>query len=119
MPVVDVQFRITGKLIPFDHGYHLFSAVSEVIPELHNYEEAGLHPISGRLIGNRSLAITEKSSLTIRLPSEQIPLILPLAGKTLQLDGYSVLVGVPQTRVLTPSARLYSRLVVIKRVHGT
>jgi len=114
MPIVDVQFRITGKLIPVDHGYHLFSAVSELIPELHEYDEAGLHYISGQLAGNRCLSITDRSFLTIRLPSEQISIFLPLAGKTLRLGEYDVHIGVPQTIALIPSARLYSRLVVIK-----
>ena len=115
MTVVDVQFRLTGKLIPVDHGYHLFSAVSEIIPELHSsHDETGLHPITGQLAGNRSLAITERSFLTIRLSSEQIALVLPLAGKTLQLNGCPIYVGVPRVRALIPSTRVYSRLVVIK-----
>jgi len=114
MPVVDIQFRLTGNLIPVDHGYPLFSAVSELVPGLHAYGEAGFHPIFGQLAGNRCLAITGKSFLTIRLPSEQITTVLPLAGKTLKLGDYDVRVGVPQTRALVPSARLYSRLVVIK-----
>ncbi len=114
MPMVDVQFRLVGKLIPVDHGYCLFSAVSELFPKLHDYDSAGLHPISGRLAGNRCLAITQNSFLTIRLSSEQIGLALPLAGKTLHIGEHEVRVGVPQTRALVPSARLYSRLVVIK-----
>jgi CRISPR-associated protein Cas6 len=112
--MVDVQFRLVGKLIPADHGYRLFSAVSELIPGLHHHDKAGVHPISGRLAGNRYLAITEKSLLTIRLSSEQIALVLPLAGKTLHMGEHEVHIGVPQTRALVPSARLYSRLVVIK-----
>lgn len=114
MPVVDVQFRIVGTVVPADHGYRLFSAVSELIPGLHDHAEAGLHPISGRLSGNRCLAITEKSLLTIRLPSNLITLVLPLAGKTLRIGEHEIRVGVPRTRALMPSARLYSRLVVIK-----
>ena len=114
MPVVDLQFRIVGTVVPADHGYHLFSAISELIPGLHNHAEAGLHPISGRLAGNRCLAITEESLLTIRLPSSLVALVLPLAGKTLRIGEHEIQVGVPRTRALVPSARLYSRLVVIK-----
>lgn len=114
MPVVDVRFRIIGRQIPADHGYRLFSAISEHMPKLHDYDGAGLHPISGQPVGNRSLAITEKSFLTVRLPSELISLILPLAGKTLHIGEYEVRIGVPQTMALVPSARLYSRLIVIK-----
>lgn len=114
MPVVDIQFRISGKLIPVDHGFHLFSAVSKVIPELHYHKEVGLHPISGLFAGNRYLAITDKSFLTIRLSSERIAMVLPLSGKMIQLNGYSVRIGVPQIRAIMPSSKLYSRLVTIK-----
>ncbi len=114
MPMVDVQFRLVGKLIPVDHGYRLFSAIAEVVPKLHEYNEAGIHPVSGQLAGNRCLAITGKSFLTIRLPSDKISVILPLAGKTLRVGEHEVSIGVPQTKALIPSARLYSRLAVIK-----
>lgn len=114
MPIVDVQFRLSGKLIAVDHGYRLFSAVSELVPGLHERDEVGIAPILGRLAGNRSLAITNNSSLTIRLPSEQIAMVLPLAGKVLRIGEGDIRVGVPQTRALVPSARLYSHLVVIK-----
>jgi CRISPR-associated protein Cas6 len=114
MAIVDVQFKLVGNQIPADHGYHLFSAVSHLIPELHGDEDVGLLPISGRLTGHRSLALTEGSRLSIRLPSERISQVLPLAGKGLSVAGCPITVGVPTTRALVPAARLYSRLVIIK-----
>lgn len=114
MTIIDSQFKLQGDLIPVDHGFQLFSAVSHVIPELHGDESIGLHPISGQMAGNRLLAINRKSFLTIRLPNERIGQVLHLAGKTLQLGEYTVQVGVPETRALIPAPRLYSRLVVIK-----
>jgi len=114
MTVVDVSFGLQGNLIPVDHGYHLFSAISRLIPELHGDDQVGLHPIHGPLAGNRCQLVTERSVLTIRLPSDRIAQILPLAGKSLEMDRHQVRVGVPYTRALIPSVRLYSRLVVIK-----
>ena len=114
MPVIDINFRLTGKFIPVDHGYRLFSAVSELVPDLHNHDRIGIHPIFGQLAGNRLLALTKHSFLTLRLPSEEIAAFLPLAGKTIRIGENSLNIGVPQTRVLVPSARLYSHLVVIK-----
>lgn len=114
MAFVDVRFRITGDLLPADHGYLLFSAVSKIVPELHGDNAVGVHPVTGQLMGNRLIALTERSNLTIRLPADRIRQVLPLAGKTLPVAGYRILVGVPETRMLVPSARLYSRLVVIK-----
>ncbi|MDD5703876.1 MAG: type I-MYXAN CRISPR-associated protein Cas6/Cmx6, partial [Dehalococcoidales bacterium] len=114
MTVIDVRFMLSGKLIPVDHGYRLFSAISEIIPELHEREGFGIAPIFGRLAGNRYLVISGNSFLTIRLPSEEIATVLPIAGKTLRIGESDIHVGVPQTKVLVPSARVYSHLVVIK-----
>lgn len=111
---VDVQFRLVGTDIPADHGYCLLSALARILPALHGDEEVGVHPISGRLAGDRRLALTDRSRLTIRIDAGRIAEVLPLAGKSLVIDGSLIRVGTPQTRALVPSARLYSRLVVIK-----
>ena len=114
MSHVDLGFKITGTALPVDHGYLLFSAISDIIPELHGDEMIGIHPISGTLIGNRSLVLNEKSRLIIRTDSEKIKNLLCLAGKKLVIGGNNILVGIPTVRPLKPSANLYSRLVVIK-----
>jgi CRISPR-associated protein Cas6 len=114
MPIVDVQFRITGKAIPVDHGYRLLSAISEFVPDLHDNDKFGIHPIFGRIAGNRLMALTEYSFLTIRLSSENIAHVLPLAGKTIKIGEDNLHIGIPQTLALIPSARLYSHLVIIK-----
>jgi len=112
--VVDVRFLLQGSRIPADHGYHLFSAVSQLVSELHSDEEVGLHPITGRPSGNRCITLSKGSSLTIRLPADRIKQILVLAGKGLKIEEHAVRVGIPQTVALKPAARLYSRLMVIK-----
>lgn len=114
MPSVDVAFRVTGAEIPADHGFALFAAISRVLPTVHGDETIGIHPIPGRLIGGRMLALTDRSRLTIRLDSDRVPEALPLAGKQLDIAGSAVRVGVPNIRALIPAARLRSRLVVIK-----
>ena len=114
MPKVDVRFQLLGTQIPADHGYPLFAALSDLVPELHGDEDVGVLPVAGRLIGGRQLAITDASFLTLRIDSERIGQILPLAGKTVRIGPAQVTIGVPQTRALVPAARLYSRLVVIK-----
>lgn len=114
MPVIDIAFRLQGHLLPADHAYHLFSAISKIIPEIHRDGEVGVHPVAGRLVGDRKLALTDSSSLTIRIASERIGQLLPLAGKSLKIGDHEFRVGVPTTYALIPSARLYSRLVVIK-----
>lgn len=114
MPKIDLSFQITGTEMPADHGYALFGAISRLVPAVHGDEDVGVHPISGRLVGNRRLALTEHSRLTIRVDSDRVAELLPLSGNRLDIDGCVVHVGVPHTYSLTPAARLRSRLVVIK-----
>ncbi len=111
---VDVRFGLQGNQIPADHGYHLLSTISHIVPELHSDGEVGLHPISGHPTGNRCITLSKSSALTIRLSADRIKQILPLAGKVLKVGEHEVRVGTPQTISLKPTARLYSRLVVIK-----
>jgi len=112
--VVDVRFRIGGGPILVDHGYSLYSSISRLLLEIHGDDQIGIHPIYGNLIGDRKLAIIQSSRLVLRLPVERIPDVLPLAGRTLDVDGGSLTIGVPSVRALVPAAAVSSRLVVIK-----
>ena len=114
MAKVDLQFRLTGAIIPVDHGYPLFSAITGILPEIHGDRDIGVHPINGRLIGNRLMALTERSRLTLRIPADRISSLLALAGKTLRIAGRHIRIGVPRVRPLVPRPCLYSRLVIIK-----
>ncbi len=114
MPVIDVQFRVSGGPLPADHGYHLFSAISHVVPQIHGDEGVGVFSISGMFTGNRRMQLTDRSQLTLRLDAERYGEVLPLAGKRLVVGDGTLQVVVPSTRTLSPGERLYSRLVVIK-----
>lgn len=114
MSIVDIQFNLNGSFIPVDHGYLLYSAISEIVPEFHENPDIGIFSISGNHIGNRQLSITKNSKLIIRLPSEEIGNSLKLAGKTIKIQDKQIQIGVPMIRALIPSANLYSRLVIIK-----
>lgn len=114
MPHVDLAFRLMGTTLPVDHGYALYSAINRLVPELHDAKNIGLHPVRGRYGGDGNLLLMPSSSLTLRLPDERIRVFLKLAGKTLDVDGHHLRVGVPETRLLRPVATLYARLVTIK-----
>ena len=113
-PVVDLAFPIFGGLIPADHGYLLFAAISRDLPSIHGDEATGVHPIGGRLVGGRRLALTPQSRLTLRLPVVKVRDAIRLAGRRLDLGGASITVGVPTTLALAPAPALASRLVVIR-----
>jgi CRISPR-associated protein Cas6 len=114
MVTVDLSFRINGSEIPADHGYALFSVISRLIPSLHGDESIGIHPISGLLVGDRLLRITDRSRLVFRMDSGRIRDVMPLSGKRLDIDGHEFLVGLPTPLVLRPAPTLRSRIVVIK-----
>jgi CRISPR-associated protein Cas6 len=114
MPVVDLAFRVTGIKVPVDHGYALYSAISRLVPEIHEAKNIGVHPIRGTYGGNGELMLRDSSRLVVRMESEQIGQFLKLAGKKLEIDSYSFRVGVPEVRLLLPRTALYSRLVTIK-----
>jgi len=115
MPTVDLAFPLTSAgTIPADHGYTLYAAISRILPELHESNDVGIHPIRGRQVGNRQLALGSQSWLILRTDAERIARLIAVAGKSLNIAGTAVLVGIPQVRLLRPAASLRSRLVVIK-----
>jgi CRISPR-associated protein Cas6 len=114
MTYIDLAFRLVGKAIPVDHGYALYSAVSRVVPEIHNARQIGIHPIRGIYQGSGALLLAAYSRLILRLPDEEIKSYLKVAGKRLTLDGHAVTVGVPEVRMLRPVTSVRSRLVTIK-----
>jgi CRISPR-associated protein Cas6 len=112
--VVDLAFPVQGRDVPADHGYLLYATIAREAPAVHGDGAIGIHPLRGRLAGERRLALERSSRLVIRLPVDRIPALLPLAGRRLDLAGSAVTVGVPAVRSLRPAAALWSRLVVIK-----
>lgn len=113
--MIDLSFILTGTAdIPADHGYHLYAAVSRRLPAMHEPNGIGIHPIRGRLVGDRRMQLCDFSRLTIRVAPERIPDVLPLAGKQLSIACQRIRVGVPQVHALVAAAALRSRLVTIK-----
>jgi CRISPR-associated protein Cas6 len=114
LPVVDVAFPVRGTTISADHGYLLFSALSAAVPLEHGSQsEVAVHPISGRLVGSRLLALTPRSRLVLRVPHTRVPDLQRLAGKSLRLGDARLHLGVPRAYLLRSASRLASRLVVI------
>lgn len=113
--VVDLVFPIIcHQAIPADHGYLVYSALSRLLPDTHQADGFGIHPIAGRQLDGRTLQLIGASRLAIRVDAYQIARFLPLAGKPLHLLDRLLRLGVPQIRPLIPAAALRSRLVTIK-----
>jgi CRISPR-associated protein Cas6 len=112
---VDAALPLRGKSLPLDHGYPLFGALSRVLPVLHERTTWGVHPVRGVRSGVDVLALDKSSLLKLRLPAEELGLILPLAGQPLDVAGHRVTAGVPQIYPLVPAATLRARYVNVKK----
>jgi len=116
-PFVDVAFSLKGKSLPLDHGYGLFGAVSRVLPAVHEQPGWGLFPVHGKRTGPGVLSLLPSSMLTLRIPASRIGDVLGLFGKTLEVDGQAVVVGIPRVFPLQSRPALQSRFVTIKKFH--
>ncbi len=122
MPTIDLRFKLNGDVIPVDHGYLLYGALSRLCPFLHGAEnyhdkktaDTGIHPIAGTLVGNRLLSLNKDSYLTVRLDSADVISVLPLAGREVVIGDNRLQIGIPQPHMLAPAESLHSRLVTIK-----
>jgi CRISPR-associated protein Cas6 len=113
---VDVAFPLAGESVPLDHGYALFGALCRVLGDLHGADWLAVHPVRGMPTSERDLALPPRNhALRLRVAPTEITRVLPLAGKSLEVLGSHLRVGVPSVSALQPSERLYSRCVVIKK----
>jgi CRISPR-associated endonuclease/helicase Cas3 len=111
---VDLWFPVTGRTLPSDHGYALYSALCRLVPTLHAAENWGLHTLRGEPLAPGIISLSRSPRLGLRLPSERIPLVLPLAGRTLEVRGHVLVLSSPTVITLAPHVALSARIVTIK-----
>jgi CRISPR-associated protein Cas6 len=116
MAYVELHFPVLGEMLPTDHGYALYAGLSSLIPALHVADSpVAVGPILGEAAGGGILRLgTRGGRLRLRLPVDQVPAFLPLAGKSLEVGDHRIRLGVPQVRPLVPAPSLAARLVVVK-----
>jgi hypothetical protein len=116
MAQIELQFPMIGAEIAADHGYAIYGALSRLVPKLHSKDlRVRIGPIRGTYVGDGKLHLEPRvSKLRIRLQPDELSRVLPLAGKSLDLDGHAVRLGVPQVCALLPSPMLFARTVIIK-----
>jgi CRISPR-associated protein Cas6 len=116
MNTVDLVFPVVGSRVPTDHSYALYSALSHRLPCLHDGSVSfGVVPITGPHIGNGLLQLDPRQSrLRLRILAADVPRVLPLAGKGLDVTGHRIRLGVPQIEALAAVPSLIARVVSIK-----
>lgn len=141
VPFVNVSFPIQGTRLPADHGYLLYSAISQTtadaakrgssptviggvssgmgvppLTSLHKTDWLAIELISGFPSGPDLIALSDRgASLRLRIPAEHYRDVLPLAGKRLDIGGHQIRLGLPVARPLEPAPSLYARVVTIKK----
>ena len=115
-PLIDLLFPAVGTRVPTDHGYPLYSCISRLLPCLHDGSvRFALLPITGQHVGNGLIALdSSRSRLRLRLAAADLPRVLPLAGKTLNLSGHRLTLGVPQVFPIRPAPNLKARSVTFR-----
>ena len=123
-PYINVGFALSGKLLPADHGYLLYSAISKASAALHGIDWLAIELISGFPAGPGLITLhsptnsklgTRNSELRLRIPADHYRDVLPLAGKRLDIGGHQIRLGLPVARPLEPAPSLYARVVTIKK----
>lgn len=114
MSKVDIAFSIRGTRIPRDHGYWLYSALSKVLPEIHEADWLAIHPLGGARRDGDQLQLSHTATLRMRVPGDRIPLLLRLVGANLEIGDSNLRIGQAQVHPLIPSSSLDARLVAVK-----
>jgi CRISPR-associated protein Cas6 len=114
-PYINVGFALSGKQLPADHGYLLYSAISRST-SLHGSDWLAIELISGFPSGLGLIAVPERgATLRLRIPAGHYRDVLSLAGKRLDIGGHQIRLGLPVARPLEPAPSLYARVATIKK----
>lgn len=112
---VDIVFPVKGEKLEWDHSYALFGALCRIQPLLHSEGyPVGVFPINGLAAGKRTLQLTAKSALRLRVPVEMVGDAMAFLGSQLELDGHRVRLGNPEVQPIKSAPRLFSPWVTVR-----
>jgi CRISPR-associated protein Cas6 len=113
---VEICFNVLGNTIPADYAYWLFSAISKILPEVHNDNEIAICEITGKVVNTtRKLHVTDTSMLIIRTPLEKVTIFQKLVGKCLHINEDCLFIPSYFVRELPSFCNTsYSNLVILR-----
>jgi CRISPR-associated protein Cas6 len=121
--VVDLVYNISCKCLPLDHAYSFSRAIRYALPWMDREEQAGIHLIHGAESGNgwmrpedptnELLHLSKRSRMTLRVPRHRVEDARALAGKKLDIDGYTLEVGKVRVKLFSTLPTQFARYVVI------
>jgi CRISPR-associated protein Cas6 len=124
--MIDLAFALQGPWLPRDHRQLLAAALDEVLPWLADTPQAGIQRLNLATGGDPAL-LAQRTRLVLRLPQGRCDDARALQGRTLDLAGHPLRVGLAQPRPLLPWGTLYAHLVAtsavdeagfVREVHG-
>ena len=113
--IVRLQIPIHGELdVPLDHAEALYAGLCRICPFIHESEDIRISPIKGKYTFGNHLIIADRGSFFIQTPAIQLPHILPIAGRAIELGKNRYRLGTPNIYPLTPAETLAARIVVVR-----
>jgi CRISPR-associated protein Cas6 len=114
--IVDLAFQVSADSnLQADHRYHLFSAISTLVPDVHGGGAFAIHSLTGRQSTPGKLELARHSRLKVRCDASLIGALLSLSGATIRVGETNLFCGAPEVRKLLPAVTLRSSFVTIKR----
>lgn len=116
MERIDLCFPLRGQTLPMDHGYALFGALCRILGDLHGAPWLAVHPIRGAPVSPGTLKLPGGEGwLRLRLPPVELPRVLPLVHRVLEVQGHPLeVMGAPLVQRLAGAPSLEARIVIIK-----
>lgn len=108
---VDLVFAVSGTRVAADHAYALSRAVAAHLPCIAEEPCFGIHPLRGAPTEDGVLLLPKRAKLVLRLARRRVAHALALAGRTLDVGGHRLAVGLAVVRELAPWSALYARFV--------
>lgn len=111
--LIDLQFDLTGTIIPAENAQLLKDNILVVLPWLGEDSGTGIQHLKGTETnsGDTALHINRRTKLYMRLPITRVDDVQPLIGRTLDLDGHPLTLGKFKTRAFSPFGNLYAHFV--------
>lgn len=113
LDIVDMQFALRGRMVPFDYADTLWQAMREALPWLESETLAGIHPLYGLSPGQGEWYLSRRSHLNLRLPRQRVSAAETLTGSCLSLSGAAVEIGAATVRQLAAVPVLYAKFVTL------
>lgn len=109
--VTDVQFSLSGFSIPIDHSFALFNELCRFLPWLADEPLGGVHAIHGADSGTGELILNRRAKLVIRTSTSRLAELNSLNGKSISLEGHTLVIGEAKTKPLSTHTPLFAHCV--------